>query len=63
MDPDAKPFSFKHLELFFSNEQWTWKIHNLSYIQPNLVKQILLEPTFYKLSSKNDKHHGSCNPF
>jgi hypothetical protein len=63
MDPDAKPFSFKHLELFFSNEQWTWKIHNLSYIQPNLVKQILLEPTFYKLSSKNDKHHCSCNPF
>jgi hypothetical protein len=31
----------------------------LSYIQPNLVKQILLGPTYYELSSKNSKHHGS----
>jgi hypothetical protein len=47
----------------FPNEQGTWKIHNLSYVQPNLVKQILLGPTYYKLSSKNSKPHGSCNTF
>jgi hypothetical protein len=47
----------------FLNEQGTWKIHNLSYVQPNLVKQILLERTYYKLSSKNSKLYGSCNTF
>jgi hypothetical protein len=31
--------------------------------KPNLVKQILLEPAFHKLSCKNDKHYGSYNPF
>jgi hypothetical protein len=62
-DPDAKSFSFKFLDLFFSNEQWTWKIHNLVFIQPNLVKIFLLGPTYYELSSKNNKHHGSCNTF
>jgi hypothetical protein len=35
----------------------------LNCSKPNLVKQILLEIAFHKLSSKNDKHHGSCNPF
>jgi hypothetical protein len=39
-DPDAKSFSFNLLCLFFSNGHRTWKIHNLSYIQPNLAKQI-----------------------
>jgi hypothetical protein len=39
------------------------KIHNLSYVQPNLVNQILLVPTYYKLLHKNSKPHGSCNTF
>jgi hypothetical protein len=61
-DPDAKSFSFNFL-YFFSNEQRTWKIHKSSYIQPNLVKPILLGPTYYRLSSKNSKLHGFYNTF
>jgi hypothetical protein len=56
-------FSFKLLDLFFFNEQGTRKIHQLSFIQPNLVKQILLGHIYYQLPSKNNKHHGSCNAF
>jgi hypothetical protein len=37
--------------------------NNLNCSQPNLVKQILLEPAFHKVSSKNDKPYGSYNHF
>jgi hypothetical protein len=40
--PMQSHFSFKLLDLFFFIEQGTRKIHQLSFIQPNLVKQILL---------------------
>jgi hypothetical protein len=62
-DHGAKPFSFKLQDLFFLNEQRTRKIHTLSFIQPKLVKPILIGSRYCELPSKNDKHHGFTKAF
>jgi hypothetical protein len=41
----------------------TWKIHNSNFIQPNLVKLILLGPKYYELLRKNNKHPKYCKTF
>jgi hypothetical protein len=59
----ANRFFHKPLSFILLNEYRTCKIHNSSFIQPNLVKQILLGPKYYELYRKNNKHHNSCNTF
>jgi hypothetical protein len=59
----ANLFSLNLLSFILLNEYRTCKIHNLNFIQPNLVKPILLGPKYYELLRKNNNHPEYCNTF
>jgi hypothetical protein len=59
----ANLFSLNLLSFILLNEYRTCKIHNSSFIQPNLVKPILLGPKYYELLRKNNKHPEYCKTF
>jgi hypothetical protein len=48
----ANRFSLNLLSFILLNEYRTCKIHNSNFIQPNLVKPILLGPKYYDLLRK-----------
>jgi hypothetical protein len=59
----ANWFSLNLLSFILLNEYRTCKIHNSNFIQPNLVKPILLGPKYYELLRKNNKHPEYCKTF
>jgi hypothetical protein len=59
----ANLFSLNLLSFILLNEYRTCKIHNSNFMQPNLVKPILLGPKYYELLRKNNKHPEYCNTF
>jgi hypothetical protein len=61
--PQCKPVFLKPLRFILLNEYRTCKIHNSSFIQQNLVKLILLDPKYYELFRKNNKHPKYCKTF
>jgi hypothetical protein len=59
----ANGFSLNLLSFILLNEYRTCKIHNSNFIQPKLVKLILLGPKYYELLRKNNKHPEYCKIF
>jgi hypothetical protein len=60
---DANWFSLNLLNFILLNEYRTCKIHNSIFIQPNLVRLILLGPKYCELLRKNNKHLEYCKTF
>jgi hypothetical protein len=56
----ANLFSLHLLSFILLNEYRTCKIHNSNFIQPNLVKPILLGPKYYELLRKNKNTLGTA---
>jgi hypothetical protein len=59
----ANLFFLNLLSFILLNECRTCKIHNSNFMQPNLVKPILLGSKFYELLRKNNKHPKYCKTF
>jgi hypothetical protein len=57
----ANLFSLNLLSFILLNECRTCKIHNSNFIQPNLVKPILLCPKYYELLRKKTNTLGTAS--